>query len=82
MFLGSDGKYHLRLHGCAGQKIVVPQPLSAVLARRCEECGTAQEYEAAQQGRAGDGWKAIENIDAEVIGWIIESNWESKGRRA
>jgi hypothetical protein len=52
MYLGSDGKYHLRLHGCAGQKIVVPQPLSAVLTRRCDECGTAQEFEAAQQGRA------------------------------
>jgi hypothetical protein len=49
MYLGSDGKYHLRLHDCAGQKIVIPQPLANVLARRCDVCGTPQEYEAAQQ---------------------------------
>ena len=42
--LGSDGKYHTKLHDCIMQEIVIPIPISQLLENRCNKCGTEKDY--------------------------------------
>lgn len=50
LYLGADGKFHLRKHGNI-QKITVDLPLGFILSHRCHECGAAFEYEKVSRGK-------------------------------